>query len=81
MTSAQPSALLAPACTAPGLSSAEASRRMAEFGPNAVAEEAEHPIKRVLRHFWSPVPWMLEMTIALQIVIGERIGNVLGVCS
>jgi H+-transporting ATPase len=47
------------------MSSAEASRRLAEFGPNAVAEEAEHPIKRVLRHFWSPVPWMLEMTIAL----------------
>ena len=46
---------------------------MAEFGPNEVAEEKEHPIRRVLRHFWSPVPWMLEATILLQVVIGERI--------
>ena len=46
---------------------------MAEFGPNAVAEEKVHPVKRVLRHFWSPVPWMLEATIALQILIGERV--------
>jgi len=46
---------------------------MAEFGPNAVAEEKVHPVKRVLRHFWSPVPWMLEATVALQIVVGERV--------
>ncbi|MEJ1977128.1 MAG: HAD-IC family P-type ATPase [Acetobacteraceae bacterium] len=56
-----------------GLSSAEAARRQTEFGPNAVAEEQIHPLKRVLLHFWSPVPWMLEATIVLQIVIGERI--------
>ena len=46
---------------------------MAEFGPNAVAEEHVHPVRRVLRHFWAPVPWMLEVTIALQIVVGERL--------
>jgi H+-transporting ATPase len=46
---------------------------MIEFGPNEVAEEKEHPIRGVLRQFWSPVPWMLEATIVLQVVIGERI--------
>jgi H+-transporting ATPase len=56
-----------------GLSSAEAVRRLAEFGLNAVAEEHIHPLRRVARHFWAPVPWMLEATIALQLVIGERI--------
>src|SRR5579863_4070890 len=56
-----------------GLSSAEAVRRRAEFGPNAVAEEHVHPLRRVARHFWAPVPWMLEATIVLQLVIGERI--------
>ena len=59
--------------TPSGLSSADAARRIAEFGPNEVAEEKEHPIRRVLRHFWSPVPWMLEATILLQVVIGERV--------
>jgi len=73
--------LLAPAETAPpapaGLSAVEAARRLAQFGPNAVAEEQVRPIKRVLKHFWAPVPWMLEVTIALQIAIGERIEAVM----
>jgi len=58
---------------ATGLSSAEVAGRRAEFGPNAVAEEKIHPIRRVLRQFWSPVPWMLEATIALQLIVGERV--------
>jgi len=37
-----------------GLSSIEVTRRRAEFGANAVVEEKIHPIRRVLRHFWSP---------------------------
>jgi len=56
-----------------GLSSAEAARRLAEFGPNAVVEEHVSPLKRVARHFWAPVPWMLEATIVLQIAIGQML--------
>ena len=56
-----------------GLSSAEASRRLLEYGPNAVVEERVHPVAQIVRHFWAPVPWMLEATIALQIAIGERL--------
>lgn len=59
--------------TPPGLPTSEAARRLATFGPNAVADEKVYPLKRVLRHFWSPVPWMLEATIVLQILIGERV--------
>jgi H+-transporting ATPase len=61
------------AAVAAGLSSAEAASRLARFGPNAVAEDRRHPAWQVLRHFWSPVPWMLEATIVLQLAIGERI--------
>ncbi len=60
-----------------GLSSAEATRRRAEFGPNAVVEEHVYPLVRVARHFWSPVPWMLEATIVLQIAIGQRLTGAL----
>src|SRR5579863_4303205 len=60
-----------------GLSSAEAVRRRAEFGPNAVVEEHVHPLARVARHFWAPVPWMLEATIVLQIAIGQRLTGAL----
>ena len=56
-----------------GLSSAEAARRLLEYGPNAVVEERVHPVAQVVLHFWAPVPWMLEATIAMQIAIGERL--------
>ena len=32
-----------------------------------------HPAARIARHFWAPVPWMLEATVALQLAIGERL--------
>ncbi len=60
-----------PVSPSPGLSSAEAARRQAEFGPNTVSEEKVHPLARVARHFWSPVPWMLEASVVLQVVSGE----------
>ena len=70
--------MLAARATAPlaidqGLSSEEAAQRLTQFGPNAVAEEHVSSMRRVLRHFWAPVPWMLEATIALQLAIGERV--------
>ena len=56
-----------------GLTSDEAARLLAQYGRNEVAEEHEHVLIRILRHFWSPVPWMLEATVVLQLVMGERI--------
>jgi H+-transporting ATPase len=56
-----------------GLTATEAARRLAEFGPNEVTEERESPLHRALRHFWAPVPWMLEITILLQLLSGERL--------
>ena len=60
-----------------GLSSAEAASRTSAFGPNAIPEEFVHPIRRIARHFWAPVPWMLEATVALQLAIGEHVEAVL----
>jgi H+-transporting ATPase len=54
-----------------GLSSAQAASLRAEFGPNAVIEESIPPLGRFARHFWAPVPWMLEVTIGLQIFLGQ----------
>ena len=56
-----------------GLTSAEAGRRLAEFGPNQMPETRERPLTRALRHFWAPVPWMLEVTVVLQLASGERL--------
>jgi len=56
-----------------GLTSAEAARRRAAYGANAATEKRVHPLQRLARHFWAPVPWMLEATIVLQIAIGQRL--------
>ena len=55
-----------------GLSSSEAQQRLLQFGPNAVAEEHPRPWLAFLKKFWSPVPWMLEATIALQLALGKK---------
>jgi H+-transporting ATPase len=65
--------VITPAPVPVGLTSAEAACRLAEFGPNAVVEERVYPLLQAARHFWAPVPWMLEATIALQIAIAERL--------
>lgn len=54
-----------------GLSTAEASRRLAQDGPNAIANVAEHPLQQALRKLWAPVPWMLEAAIILQLGLRE----------
>jgi H+-transporting ATPase len=56
-----------------GLTSAEVQSRLRQFGPNAVVEKRVSTLERVLRHFWAPVPWMLEATIVLQLAIGQRL--------
>ena len=55
-----------------GLTAVEAARRLAQYGPNGIADEKRHRLRDFLRKFWSPVPWMLEITIALQLILGKR---------
>jgi len=62
------------AATGPtGLTSAEARRRLGEFGPNAVAEKATPRWRVFLTKFWGPIPWMFEVAILLQLGLGEYI--------
>ncbi|MDA8137602.1 MAG: plasma-membrane proton-efflux P-type ATPase [Desulfobacteraceae bacterium] len=56
-----------------GLTSADARARLKQFGSNAVAEEKAHPLRRFLRRFWAPIPWLLEATIIIQLFLGERV--------
>jgi H+-transporting ATPase len=62
---------MAEVIVSPGLTSAEAQRRLLQYGPNTVADERPHPWRALLRKFWGPVPWMLEVTIVLQLVLGK----------
>jgi H+-transporting ATPase len=61
------------ATTAPaGLTTAEAQDRLRQFGPNRVEEERRHPLLTFFAKFWAPVPWMLEATIVLEILVHKR---------
>ncbi len=54
-----------------GLTGREALERLRRYGPNIVAEERRHRLRALLAKFWAPVPWMLEATIALQLILGK----------
>lgn len=56
-----------------GLTAVEARRRLAEFGPNTVSEEAPSRARVFLGKFWGPIPWMLEAAILLQLGLGEYV--------
>jgi len=52
-----------------GLTSAEAHSRLQEDGPNAMPDVSAHPLRNALAKFWAPVPWLLEASIVLQLVL------------
>jgi len=54
-----------------GLTAAEAHRRLLATGANAMPDTAGHTLRNVLGKLWAPVPWMLEATIVLQLVLGD----------
>jgi H+-transporting ATPase len=59
---------------ASGLTNEEARQRLAQSGPNSMPNTAVHPVRNALAKFWSPIPWMLEAAIVLQLVLGDYVG-------
>jgi hypothetical protein len=58
--------------TSQGLTREEAETRLRQFGPNAVRERKPHLFLAIGKKFWAPVPWMLEATIILELILGKR---------
>jgi len=52
-----------------GLSGAEADRRLAADGPNAIAEAKTHPLVMFLSYFWAPIPWLIEVALVLSLIL------------
>ncbi|VAW38765.1 Lead, cadmium, zinc and mercury transporting ATPase; Copper-translocating P-type ATPase, partial [hydrothermal vent metagenome] len=52
-----------------GLSSAEATRRLQQYGPNALAEKKVSFIRMLLGYFWGPIPWMIEVAAILSAAV------------
>ena len=55
-----------------GLTGTEAERRFEQYGPNEIPERRPHPLVTLVRKFWGPIPWMLEATIVIQILLGRN---------
>jgi H+-transporting ATPase len=55
-----------------GLTREEAETRLRQYGPNAVREAKPHLVLAIAQKFWAPVPWMLEVTIILELILGKR---------
>ena len=54
-----------------GLSKAEAIRRLAQYGPNEIAEHKTNPLLKFLSYFWGPIPWMIEIAVILSGAVGH----------
>jgi H+-transporting ATPase len=54
-----------------GLSSAEATQRLAKFGPNALVEQERSLAAKVLGHFTGPIAYMIEAAAIVSAVIGH----------
>ena len=59
------------ALTPKGLTTAEAKALFQQYGPNAIREEARHPLIDFLKKMWGPVPWMLEASVLLELFMGK----------
>ena len=59
--------------SADGLTASQAAERLREYGQNTVAQMQPHRLKALVRKFWGVVPWMLEIAIILDVVLGRWI--------
>ena len=60
-----------PEASPTGLTSVQARALLAEHGPNTVLERRPSALSRLAGGLWAPVPWMLEATIVLELVLGK----------
>ena len=52
-----------------GLTQAEATKRLASDGPNALKVEKTNAFLKFLTYFWGPIPWMIEAAVILSGVV------------
>lgn len=52
-----------------GLTEADAARRLAHFGANALEEARVSALSKLLSYFWGPIPWMIEIAALLSAAV------------
>ena len=56
-----------------GLSEADAARLLLQYGPNEVAETTESWLRALGSRLWTPLAWMLEATVLLELLLGHEL--------
>jgi H+-transporting ATPase len=51
-----------------GLSQADATKRLVQYGANEIAEKKTNELLKFLSYFWGPIPWMIEAAVVLSAV-------------
>ena len=51
-----------------GLTTEDAQRRLARYGPNEIPEVKTSALRKFLSYFWGPIPWMIEAAAVLSIL-------------
>lgn len=54
-----------------GLTTAEARRKLDQYGPNAIEEKPTRAFERLRRYFSAPIPWMIEAAAILSAILGD----------
>ena len=54
---------------ATGLSAGEATKRRERYGANELPDKEEPLAKRILKRFWGPIPWIIEIAAALSAAV------------
>ena len=67
--SIRPAAEPAPDGAQAGLTNEEARTRLEKDGANAMPDTSAHPLRNAVAKFWAPVPWLLEASVVLEIVL------------
>ncbi len=55
--------------SADGLTHAEATKRLTQYGHNAIAEKKANAFLKFLSYFWGPIPWMIEAAVVLSAAV------------
>jgi H+-transporting ATPase len=54
-----------------GLAESEARNRIDRYGRNEVVEKEKNPVVEFLSRYWGPMPWLLELAMALSYISGH----------
>jgi H+-transporting ATPase len=60
-----------------GLSQPQAQERLRTFGPNEVKEKQQSAFLEFLSRYWGPMPWLLELTMALSFFLGHILEGIM----